>query len=45
MSCRLRALFLLGFILSAPAARAEKSAAVDTTVTELGDMVVSGQAD
>jgi len=39
----MRIVFML-MILAAPAAFAE-TAAIDTTVTDLGDMVVSGQAD
>ncbi|MCK9997198.1 MAG: TonB-dependent receptor, partial [Candidatus Krumholzibacteria bacterium] len=35
---------LLGFLLLGTSVRAE-TAAIDTTVTDLGDMVVSGQAD
>ena len=39
------ACLLLGLLLMGTSARAEYSAATDTTVTDLGDMVVSGQAD
>ena len=36
---------LLGLLLLGVSARAENSAVLDTTVTDLGDMVVSGQAN
>ena len=42
--CR-SACLLLGLLLLGAPARAEHSAALDTTVTDLGDMVVSGQAN
>jgi len=39
------ACLLLGLLFMGTSARAENSAAIDTTVTDLGDMVVSGQAN
>ena len=42
---RRSACLLLGLLLLGTSSRAENSAALDTTVTDLGDVVVSGQAN